>query len=806
MTSTMTTHAYVNETNPGENSFFRVPNDGIPDGARGIRFMLDYSTDEGKAENRLFKKYFTIHNNNGKLSVKQVGLLDAEEMESFEVTVIASYRLNGQKHEISHRIVVNVVDVIQNNEIEYLEIGADAGTQLGVVKFAGKDATYTVKNAATNTVSTDFVVGSTGMLEVKQGASLSSQADYALIITTGEGASARSINVNVRVRAQSEVTGNFVAEEDITIFDPSGQIQLVDELVDDASSYQLSVNGAAVTGEDTRISATYGHLLVDADGDWHYVLDNTNTNVEALHGREGEDGHQLTETVTYSFTKGDQVITGSFTITINGRTDITYSAFDDLEAENFEEYVERYNIQRVDEHLTLKFDGGGYTSQTTWIRLPTAEETITDPTHDHHTTGGDDVIFAQAGQPMFYRGGDGDDILIGSTNTDHIGGGPGVNVLDGGDGDDTAYFHYFDARGAFVNDLKSPTRYKYDATTDSWVAGTGEEYTYRLAWADNNQNGVFDEGDWGDYFRNFERFDGDGTRYDDLIVASDTYNTWTLGLGDDTYIGGSGYDQIEFAGLGINRAIGGAGESDYLKLIYHDIDVNVISDDPNAAIKWKYDATSDSYSSGTGDGYIYSRVWADVNGNGVVDDGDAATYHTGFEWFIIESGGDGDDTYYGLGAIDFNIEYFEGIPLPVSSHIASGNGDDTLYGSGYGDKLHGQGDDDTLYGNGGRDQLFGGAGDDIFVLRLNPVQTSEHVPTYDIVKDFRVNGDNDKIRVDTANGNEQTLAALEAAANIRIDGKKIYTTGGTADTADDVWVMDVQGLSGDLDITHFDIV
>ncbi|EJW21964.1 hypothetical protein IMCC14465_03580 [alpha proteobacterium IMCC14465] len=336
MTSTMTTHAYVNETNPGENSFFRVPNDGIPDGARGIRFMLDYSTDEGKAKNRLFKKYFTIHNNNGKLSVKQVGLLDAEEMESFEVTVIASYRLNGQKHEISHRIVVNVVDVIQNNEIEYLEIGADAGTQLGVVKFAGKDATYTVKNAATNTVSTDFVVGSTGMLEVKQGASLSSQADYALIITTGEGASARSINVNVRVRAQSEVTGNFVAEEDITIFDPSGQIQLVDELVDDASSYQLSVNGAAVTGEDTRISATYGHLLVDADGDWHYVLDNTNTNVEALHGREGEDGHQLTETVTYSFTKGDQVITGSFTITINGRTDITYSAFDDLEAELYQ--------------------------------------------------------------------------------------------------------------------------------------------------------------------------------------------------------------------------------------------------------------------------------------------------------------------------------------------------------------------------------------------------------------------------------------------------------------------------------------
>lgn len=115
---------------------------------------------------------------------------------------------------------------------------------------------------------------------------------------------------------------------------------------------------------------------------------------------------------------------------------------------------------------------------------------------------------------------------------------------------------------------------------------------------------------------------------------------------------------------------------------------------------------------------------------------------------------DGNDTAYGRGGQD---------------RIYGGNGNDEIYGGERGDRLFGGNDDDTLDGgdgddtlNGqsGADTLTGGAGADKFVLDADNTGVDQ-------VRDFTVS-EGDKVQIDTAAGNETTLAAL----NITIAGNE----------------------------------
>ena len=126
--------------------------------------------------------------------------------------------------------------------------------------------------------------------------------------------------------------------------------------------------------------------------------------------------------------------------------------------------------------------------------------------------------------------------------------------------------------------------------------------------------------------------------------------------------------------------------------------------------------------------------------------------------------------------------------------------------------------DDWLYGGAGSDILIGGAGNDIFVGGdIN--QGTDHVT------DFRIGGQDDKIRIDTENGIKDTLTTLYAAANIRVDNTQnyegdfesstnhadvndtqIYHTNGTSHTSDDVLLMVLEDFITDLTIDMFEII
>ena len=161
----------------------------------------------------------------------------------------------------------------------------------------------------------------------------------------------------------------------------------------------------------------------------------------------------------------------------------------------------------------------------------------------------------------------------------------------------------------------------------------------------------------------------------------------------------------------------------------------------------------------------------------------------------------GDDTLYGGDGRDT---------------LKGGTGNDALYGEAGDDTLFGEDGNDILDGGSGRDTLYGSLGDDIFVLNLSGTNTD-----LDMVTDFSAG--NNKIQVDTTNGNESSLAALKTAANIRWTNDSkfssnsrtnnsatndtiIYSTNGTADTSDDFVLMVLEDYNTALTFTDFEIV
>ena len=191
------------------------------------------------------------------------------------------------------------------------------------------------------------------------------------------------------------------------------------------------------------------------------------------------------------------------------------------------------------------------------------------------------------------------------------------------------------------------------------------------------------------------------------------------------------------------------------------------------------------------------------------------TYQEYFKFDVVNTR-NGDDILTGGSGKD-DIHGFAG-----DDTIFGGDGSDQLAGDAGNDRLYGEDGDDTLYGGAGIDMLVGGTGDDIFVLNLGGTSND-----LDTVRDF-VDGNN-KIRVDTTNGNESNLADLKTAANIywtndndsdfthlvgfrsrfndvSINDTIIYSTNGTADTSDDFALMVLEDYATALTIADFDIV
>ena len=395
------------------------------------------------------------------------------------------------------------------------------------------------------------------------------------------------------------------------------------------------------------------------------------------------------------------------------------------------------------------------------------------------TTTAPDLIYGGAGNDTI-SGGAGDDILYGESGVDSIRGEAGddkiyggidFDILYGGDGNDIIH----GGTGGDVVDGQNGDDILFGgADNDRILGGAGDDYV-------------------------------DAGSGDDDIEA---------GAGNDTIIGGAGNDDIE-GGAGINTLEGNSGNDvfDIFNIRGSGAHANIVRD-------FTYDAGSGDMGGGEQD---YIGLTAAINGTNAVrlttiaelesvlglriataqknigridsktDDeaiNNTLIYDTKFsstpdddsiimvledftkdltlDMFRLLINGDGNDNNITTGSGDDKIYGSRGHNIlrggAGDDEIFGGTGADTIYGDAGNDKIRGNEDVDTISGGADIDTLTGAQGHDVFVLDLAAQATDT-----DIITDFTRNGstNNDRIRIDTARGNENTLSALLTAAGIR---------------------------------------
>jgi hypothetical protein len=416
----------------------------------------------------------------------------------------------------------------------------------------------------------------------------------------------------------------------------------------------------------------------------------------------------------------------------------------------------------------------------------------------------------------------------------------GNDVFDGGPGTDQYLSNNTISLNSFIENNNYSVHYNHQDLTrwkqnpdNSWSSGTGSEYTFRRFWYDLNDNGLDDSGDEFDYLKGIE-----------------TFNI-RLGGGDDNrIIGGPGMGVIVYSDLKNNAFIDQKSGNFYFYVdnVFRDSQ-SAMNFDAVVESKWKQDGNT--WNQGTTSEHKFIRFWYDKNGDGREDDDDNYSY-VNVNAIGIE-GTRYNDQISGLRGED-NLRGYLGDDV-----IYGREGSDTLYGDLGNDQLYGGPGHDHLYGNpsvlmfggsnapqydqidndlldggSGVNRLVGGPGNDIFVLYQGPhrpgsknVNTVNDFSSGTTSGDASYNGTNrggqDRIRIDTATGLENNLAAIKSSLGIdwrksseydntapnprgtndvNIDDTIIFTT----INGEEVFLMILEDFNIDLTINNFDVV
>ena len=763
----------------------------------GLAYQADIATITGKdpeaTDVRYYlyqnedRQFFRIDSRTGKLTVNHEDGLNFETQSEFRITVsLRSSAEGNSRHREEVDVVIRLIDVLEHDERESLSTNqAVAGTIIGKVNFGGKDATYTVKEGGDDTKSNLFEVRNDKLVIRNDPLS---EGTYTLTIDDGTGKS-QTVTIKVFHNDTGDritFTGNFTAREDTPSEDPSGRVTLAPNLL----GYTLYFGETEITKNGIEVEGKYGKFTVNSDGTWSYKMNQGKVNYL-------DSGDKITETIDVTYKNGDNIITQTMSINISGQTDIYVS--EDGEKINSTKYGLDYRDSS--DNLTLHNDSDG----TGW----------TDRIYIHGGSGNNTLI-GGAGYDYIY-GNAGNDILDGGARDDHLEGGPGNDIIMGGEGYDYTHLDYSSAKGDVKMDVSDDSTLWKQNSDDVWVSGTNRDQTfiYLRVWADLDGDGKgkdnFDPDDEYDYVTGIEKFriyggsgndtltvgvSGDhhvlyGNAGNDTLTGSAGNDSMFGHDGNDTLTGGEGDDVL--SGNAGNDILNGGEGDDYAYLAYHFANFDLTLDVTDDSTLWKQNSDNVWVSDIDRDPdtdrdptFIYQRVWVDLDGDGKgkndFDSDDEYDYVTGIERFSISSGS-GNDT------------------------LTSGAGNDTLDGNA---------GNDILTGGADRDELSGGSGNDIFVL-------GGIGDGLDTVIDFSfgknsgyshyhgtIAGGKDKIRVDTANGNEKDINALKTAAdltwtnNTNVSGDN--TINDTIISRGSQEVMVLEDFTETLTIDMFDII
>ncbi|MFG1437339.1 calcium-binding protein, partial [Xanthobacter sediminis] len=320
-------------------------------------------------------------------------------------------------------------------------------------------------------------------------------------------------------------------------------------------------------------------------------------------------------------------------------------------------------------------------------------------------------------------GGNGDDVLVGGAGADQFAGGDGTDTASYVDSTVAMTFNL--ATGVFSGigagdtfdgiEVIAGTNYGdtfiASSNTDHVNGGNGVDMiTYADATSaiginlvTGGHTGLASE----DVFTNVEVIHG--TAYDDTFVGDNAANIFIGGAGADSFDGGAGIDSLWYltsaSGVTINLATGTLSGGDATGDIYTNIERFIGSNHDDNLIAG---ATGTRLEGGGGDDTITGGAGADIIFGGLGTDVGAVGPMPGGNQADTIDGGDGNDEIYSAGnnqGQTFN--YGNGIDL--GTVIKGGGGADRIVissGTAYGDSGN---DTITVFGNG---SAHGGAGAD----------------------------------------------------------------------------------------------
>ena len=405
-------------------------------------------------------------------------------------------------------------------------------------------------------------------------------------------------------------------------------------------------------------------------------------------------------------------------------------------------------------------------------------DTITGDAGNNEMWGldGDDILSGGADGLDVLYGGEGDDTLTASAGSvgDVLIGGAGSDIITGGDGGDTLY-GVIGVSVATGNTLR--TGLEDDGEIDTLNGGAGNDTIY-AGLGDNADGGAgtvdvlyvtlqdlagpieldLSTGGaaalsllTGGVYANFERYSVFATNYDDVVLGDAGVNNLWGQSGDDTLFGGDSGDLLGgndgddslFGGNGNDSLYGGAG--------------------------------ADVMNGEAGDDTIFVFSGTQVEpfspGDDQIDGGDGVDTLSFNPTFI----GDQQGAAFAVTAnvtVNLNITGPQNTGAGVMTivnveNVVGGQGDDLLIGNAVGNFLWGGDGEDYLIGLDGNDNMFGGYGDDI--LRgdagtdvFNGGEGDDRVSFYNL---FATQGVVADLRTQTISndgfGNSETMVSIE---------------------------------------------
>jgi Ca2+-binding RTX toxin-like protein len=444
-------------------------------------------------------------------------------------------------------------------------------------------------------------------------------------------------------------------------------------------------------------------------------------------------------------------------------------------------YISMFSYSWFDIELFRFADG------TVWTKYDIQAKTLAAA-----ETSGDDFIVGFPQEDVI-SGGAGNDTIEGGRGNDVLIGGPGNDILNGGRGADLYHFAVGDGADT-INEAGN----EFDAV----VLGAGIAPSQVVVSAVNGGHDLrLTIGELGDMItlaatvttssRRVEevRFaDGTiwthaamlamvtaGTPGDDLLVADESSNLLSGGIGNDTLDARGGNDTL-IGGVGDDILLGGTGDDTYL---FNSGDGQDIIRDHSGSGEGGFDTVQ------LGDGIAASDL--------------IVTQADGGNDLLISIAGTGDSILLDdtLAHSDRRIERVAFADLTALTHAqllalatAPTVGNDVFYG-GYdadlleggagNDTLEGRGGDDTLRGGTGNDVLAGGTGDDTYRFELGDGQ--------DLIRDHSGSGGggNDTILLgpgiaashlvvtQTDGGNDLLISIGAAGDSILLDDANSHT-------------------------------